>query len=204
MDNLNSALAGELLANREIGLYAVCAPSDSAPMSYSYLSHCREHIKRFAQTCIDENTMGDIYRIDFDHQLARTISGSVNLFVNEVPIGRGAEKPRFIRFSLDMSRVDRGTISNTFNFDEIYVRIQFGLSKNGEEKVYEIFESIAGINAKTYALDEEEYFEEQTDEQLRLLDDYVVTLKSFTIEVPDTFDTFNQTLILHDALFCIN
>ena len=90
----------ELLADKEAGLLAIYQ-ADGSVISAEYLSRIKRHLKEFTQRCIDDSTVGYIYRVNVTDALVKSIKKTENLFVNTLEFDNGKNPYQFIRLSMD-------------------------------------------------------------------------------------------------------
>jgi hypothetical protein len=183
----------ELMAEKDAGLLAIYH-ADGSIVSSEYILRCKNHLEKTITKCVNENTLGKIYKISLDDNLVRTITGTINLFTNTLEYDNGEAPFTFIRFNMeyDLFKKIQSTI---LDIDSIRVKINFTLKVNNDEQSYIIDEKLIELNDKAYALDWEwhEYIEGY-GQQHKLI------LNSITIEVPDDFDETKIGFVIYDIL----
>lgn len=193
ISNKEHSLPEELLANKEIGLFAI-AGSDKNVISAEYIGRCKRHIENFVEKSVRDRTLGKIYQINIDENLARTIIENNNLFVNELSYILD-DKPFAIRFDVDLDYYQRNT-NTVIPPEDIRISIDFILIRNGEEKQYNIEESITVLNDKAFRLDFSKFSGAESD-----LDEYEIILRTFEVKVPEGFNPELHTIALYEILF---
>lgn len=198
LGNLDSAIPGEILNDKEAGLFAICAPSDGKAMSFEYISRSKYHLEQFIQQCIDENTVGKIYKIALHDKLIERVEGNRNLFTNEVVFELGNTPATAVRFSMDVDVINKD-VSALVDPGEIYISTEFDLIRDGAEKTFEIVETLTDINNKAYAIDFDQVPHTEGSEP----QDCKLRMNSMSIRIPPSFNWQVNTLIINDILFAI-
>lgn len=198
LSNLDGALRGEIMTDKELGLFAVCAPSDGTAMSFEYISRSKAHLQSFIQQCIEENTVGKIYKIALHDKLIERILDNKNLFTNDVLIDLGVTPATAIRFNFDIDVVSREA-SAVVDPGEIYISIEFSLVRDGEPKNYSLIETIEDINSKAYAID----FDQVPHAEGIDIRSLGIRVNAMYIRIPPSFDFTKNMLVINDILMAI-
>lgn len=198
ISNLDAAVAGEIMTDKEAGLFAVCAPSDGTAMSFEYISRSKAHLQSFIQRCIEENTVGKIYKIALHDKLIERITDNKNLFTNDVVIELGTTPAQAIRFSFDIDVVTRAA-SAVIDPGEIYISVEFSLIRDGEPKTYSLIETIEDINSKAYAID----FDNVPHAEGVPIRDLKLRVNAMEIRIPPSFDFTKNMLVINDILMAV-
>lgn len=196
--NKKNALDNELIGNKDIGLIGIFharEDSDGYINSALYTTRIKNHLNNFLDTCIKDNTIGDIYKININDELVKVIPYSMNLFDNTVSFRKNNNLSSF-RFNIDFDLFDK--INNVvFKAHNIRIRVGFSLIKANESKDYYIDESLEDINKKAFKFDFSEY-ETQEDNV-----DYTVTLNTMEILLPSEYDNKTNVLVIYDILMAL-
>ena len=195
--NKAGALAEEMLANKDIGLFYIMTTEGNL-MSAEFLARTKRHLSNFVQRCYNEGTLGKIYQIRHTDNLVRSdMHNDDNLLTNIVPIVLPNNEPgKAIRFSFDIDVVQKAKSSHDLA-SQIGMQIGVSLTKNGTEKHYTINESIEDINVKAYAIDMEGIGPDEG------VNTYKVTIDHITFKVPVDFNVSENTIILYNSLVCV-
>lgn len=211
ISNKRDGLAEELVANKTIGLFGILSESEGPVISAEHISRCKLHLENFINKCTAENTIGKIYKINLNDELVRVITGSINLFDNEILIDCGKNNPFAFRFDIDFDVYAKDTDSHV-NLDDIKVKIQFSLKKNEYIKNYFIEEKITDLNKLAYRVDYDNIPMNSvvTDDTEQLepretTGDTTYGFKVNTLEiiVPENFDPNKINLIIHEVLLAL-
>jgi hypothetical protein len=112
------------MANKEAGLLAIFQ-SDGSVISADYLLRCKRHLESFTQRCINDGTLGSIFKISPDENLAQNITKTKNIFTDRITFNSDGETDfRFIRFGVDFDCFAKES-SAYFDPSEIRVQINF-------------------------------------------------------------------------------
>ena len=211
ISNKRDGLAEELVANKTIGLFGILSESEGPVISAEHISRCKLHLENFINKCTAENTIGKIYKINLNDELVRVITGSINLFDNEILIDCGKVNPFAFRFDIDFDVYAKDTDSHV-DLDDIKVKIQFSLKKNEYIKNYFIEEKITDLNKLAYRVD---YYNipmnpvvSDDTEQLEPRETtgdttYGFKVNTLEINVPENFDPNKINLIIHEVLLAL-
>ena len=211
ISNKRDGLAEELVANKTIGLFGILSESEGPVISAEHISRCKLHLENFINKCTAENTIGKIYKINLNDELVRVITGSINLFDNEILIDCGKNNPFAFRFDIDFDVYAKDTDSHV-DLDDIKVKIQFSLKKNEYIKNYFIEEKITDLNKLAYRVDYDNIPMNSvvTDdtEQLEPRETtgditYGFKVNTLEINVPENFDPNKINLIIHEVLLAL-
>ena len=211
ISNKRDGLAEELVANKTIGLFGILSESEGPVISAEHISRCKLHLENFINKCTAENTIGKIYKINLNDELVRVITGSINLFDNEILIDCGKVNPFAFRFDIDFDVYAKDTDSHV-DLDDIKVKIQFSLKKNEYIKNYFIEEKITDLNKLAYRVDYDNIPMNSvvTDdtEQLEPRETtgdttYGFKVNTLEINVPENFDPNKINLIIHEVLLAL-
>lgn len=211
ISNKRDGLAEELVANKTIGLFGILSESEGPVISAEHISRCKLHLENFINKCTAENTIGKIYKINLNDELVRVITGSINLFDNEILIDCGKINPSAFRFDIDFDVYAKDTDSHV-DLDDIKVKIQFSLKKNEYIKNYFIEEKITDLNKLAYRVDYDNIPMNQVvsddTEQLEPRETtgdttYGFKVNTLEINVPENFDPNKINLIIHEVLLAL-
>ena len=211
ISNKRDGLAEELVANKTIGLFGILSESEGPVISAEHISRCKLHLENFINKCTAENTIGKIYKINLNDELVRVITGSINLFDNEILIDCGKINPFAFRFDIDFDVYAKDTDSHV-DLDDIKVKIQFSLKKNEYIKNYFIEEKITNLNKLAYRVDYDNIpmnpvVGDDTEqlEPRETTGDTTYGFKVNTLEiiVPENFDPNKINLIIHEVLLAL-
>lgn len=211
ISNKRDGLAEELVANKTIGLFGILSESEGPVISAEHISRCKLHLENFINKCTAENTIGKIYKINLNDELVRVITGSINLFDNEVLIDCGKINPFAFRFDIDFDVYAKDTDSHV-DLDDIKVKIQFSLKKNEYIKNYFIEEKITDLNKLAYHIDYDNIpmnpVVTDDTEQLEPRETtgdttYGFKVNTLEINVPENFDPNKINLIIHEVLLAL-
>lgn len=211
ISNKRDGLAEELVANKTIGLFGILSESEGPVISAEHISRCKLHLENFINKCTAENTIGKIYKINLNDELVRVITGSINLFDNEILIDCGKINPFAFRFDIDFDVYAKDTDSHV-DLDDIKVKIQFSLKKNEYIKNYFIEEKITDLNKLAYRVDYDNIpmnlvVSDDTEqlEPRETTGDTTYGFKVNTLEiiVPENFDPNKINLIIHEVLLAL-
>ena len=211
ISNKRDGLAEELVANKTIGLFGILSESEGPVISAEHISRCKLHLENFINKCTAENTIGKIYKINLNDELVRVITGSINLFDNEILIDCGKINPFAFRFDIDFDVYAKDTDSHV-DLDDIKVKIQFSLKKNEYIKNYFIEEKITDLNKLAYHIDYDNIpmnpvVGDDTEqlEPRETTGDTTYGFKVNTLEiiVPENFDPNKINLIIHEVLLAL-
>ena len=211
ISNKRDGLAEELVANKTIGLFGILSESEGPVISAEHISRCKLHLENFINKCTAENTIGKIYKINLNDELVRVITGSINLFDNEILIDCGKNNPFAFRFDIDFDVYAKDTDSHV-DLDDIKVKIQFSLKKNEYIKNYFIEEKITDLNKLAYRIDYDNIpmntvVTDDTEqlEPRETTGDTTYGFKVNTLEiiVPENFDPNKINLIIHEVLLAL-
>ena len=211
ISNKRDGLAEELVANKTIGLFGILSESEGPVISAEHISRCKLHLENFINKCTAENTIGKIYKINLNDELVRVITGSINLFDNEILIECGKVNPFAFRFDIDFDVYAKDTDSHV-DLDDIKVKIQFSLKKNEYIKNYFIEEKITDLNKLAYRVDYDNIpmntVVTDDTEQLEPRETtgdttYGFKVNTLEINVPENFDPNKINLIIHEVLLAL-
>lgn len=211
ISNKRDGLAEELVANKTIGLFGILSESEGPVISAEHISRCKLHLENFINKCTAENTIGKIYKINLNDELVRVITGSINLFDNEILIDCGKINPFAFRFDIDFDVYAKDTDSHV-DLDDIKVKIQFSLKKNEYIKNYFIEEKITDLNKLAYRIDYDNIpmtpVVSDDTEQLEPRETtgdttYGFKVNTLEINVPENFDPNKINLIIHEVLLAL-
>ena len=211
ISNKRDGLAEELVANKTIGLFGILSESEGPVISAEHISRCKLHLENFINKCTAENTIGKIYKINLNDELVRVITGSINLFDNEILIDCGKNNPFAFRFDIDFDVYAKDTDSHV-DLDDIKVKIQFSLKKNEYIKNYFIEEKITDLNKLAYRIDYDNIpmntVVTDDTEQLEPRETtgdttYGFKINTLEIIVPENFDPNKINLIIHEVLLAL-
>ena len=211
ISNKRDGLAEELVANKTIGLFGILSESEGPVISAEHISRCKLHLENFINKCTAENTIGKIYKINLNDELVRVITGSINLFDNEILIDCGKNNPFAFRFDIDFDVYAKDTDSHV-DLDDIKVKIQFSLKKNEYIKNYFIEEKITDLNKLAYRVDYDNIpmntvvtdDTEQLEPRETIGDTtYGFKVNTLEINVPENFDPNKINLIIHEVLLAL-
>ena len=211
ISNKRDGLAEELVANKTIGLFGILSESEGPVISAEHISRCKLHLENFINKCTAENTIGKIYKINLNDELVRVITGSINLFDNEILIDCGKINPFAFRFDIDFDVYAKDTDSHV-DLDDIKVKIQFSLKKNEYIKNYFIEEKITDLNKLAYHIDYDNIpinsvvsnDTEQLEPRETIGDTtYGFKVNTLEINVPENFDPNKINLIIHEVLLAL-
>ena len=211
ISNKRDGLAEELVANKTIGLFGILSESEGPVISAEHISRCKLHLENFINKCTAENTIGKIYKINLNDELVRVITGSINLFDNEILIDCGKNNPFAFRFDIDFDVYAKDTDSHV-DLDDIKVKIQFSLKKNEYIKNYFIEEKITDLNKLAYRVDYDNIpmntVVTDDTEQLEPRETtgdttYGFKVNTLEINVPENFDPNKINLIIHEVLLAL-
>ena len=211
ISNKRDGLAEELVANKTIGLFGILSESEGPVISAEHISRCKLHLENFINKCTAENTIGKIYKINLNDELVRVITGSINLFDNEILIDCGKINPFAFRFDIDFDVYAKDTDSHV-DLDDIKVKIQFSLKKNEYIKNYFIEEKITDLNKLAYRVDYDNIPKNPVvsddTEQLEPRETtgdttYGFKVNTLEINVPENFDPNKINLIIHEVLLAL-
>ena len=211
ISNKRDGLAEELVANKTIGLFGILSESEGPVISAEHISRCKLHLENFINKCTAENTIGKIYKINLNDELVRVITGSINLFDNEILIDCGKINPFAFRFDIDFDVYAKDTDSHV-DLDDIKVKIQFSLKKNEYIKNYFIEEKITDLNKLAYRVDYDNIpmnaVVSDDTEQLEPRETtgdttYGFKVNTLEINVPENFDPNKINLIIHEVLLAL-
>ena len=193
ISNKDHALAEELMANKEIGLFYIFSKDGKYPLSAEYVARCKAHLAKFIQQCVHENIIGKIYKIFLDDNGAQTAIADRNFFINTVTYELGQDPIKAFRFNIDadllLKETDIGVDPKDIKF-----KVQFTLIKGTEEKKYYIEENFDDINRKAFAVDMS---------TLTAGGDYSFRIDTFQITVPPEFTPETQTIVIYDVLLAL-
>jgi hypothetical protein len=184
----------ELLADKEAGLLAIYQ-ADGSVISAEYLSRIKRHLKEFTQRCIDDSTVGYIYRVNVTDALVKSIKKTENLFVNTLEFDNGKNPYQFIRLSMDSDLFNKHEYI-PLDLNNVKVKVNFTLTADEESHSYEFEEKVSEVNNKAYGIDYDEFDFLETDE----ISKFTMTINSITIIVPDNFNTSQFGFNIHDIL----
>lgn len=199
ISNKRDGLAEELVANKTIGLFGILSESEGPVISAEHISRCKLHLENFINKCTAENTIGKIYKINLNDELVRVITGSINLFDNEILIDCGKINPFAFRFDIDFDVYAKDTDSHV-DLDDIKVKIQFSLKKNEYIKNYFIEEKITDLNKLAYRID---YDNIPMNPVVTGDTTYGFKVNTLEINVPENFDPNKINLIIHEVLLAL-
>ena len=211
ISNKRDGLAEELVANKTIGLFGILSESEGPVISAEHISRCKLHLENFINKCTAENTIGKIYKINLNDELVRVITGSINLFDNEILIGCGKINPFAFRFDIDFDVYAKDTDSHV-DLDDIKVKIQFSLKKNEYIKNYFIEEKITDLNKLAYHIDYDNIpmnpvvtddIEQLEPRETTGDTTYGFKVNTLEIIVPENFDPNKINLIIHEVLLAL-
>jgi hypothetical protein len=220
ISNKKYAHEEELMANKEAGLLAIYQ-KDGSVISADHLLRCKRHVEKFTEKCINDGTLGRLYKISPDDNLVQPVKESKNLFTETLGFDSEGEADfRFIRFSLDydcFAKVpeavfDPASIRVQINFThtikenpepgETYIdqngyikTVTEGMYPENPKKSYNIEENLADINEKVYSIDYQWYPGDTANNR--------ITLNSFDIILPADFNPTQVGFVIHDILFAI-
>lgn len=194
--NQDHAFPQEMLSQKDVGLFFIKGDNGNI-VSAEYIARCKKHLEHFTQKCVNENTIGVIYKVNIDKNFVQTVINDDNLFVNSVDIPLEAPIKAF-RFNIDADLI---SASNSVGVDpkDIVFEIQFSIYKNNEKKSYYVSENFDDINTKVFAVD----YNVLAPSVPNVADTYAFSLDAFTVRVPVGFDMTAQTIVIHDVLFAL-
>ena len=124
ISNKKYAHEEELMANKEAGLLAIFQ-KDGSVISADHLLRCKRHLEQFTQKCINDGTLGKVYKISPNEDLVQNIKSTQNLFTDTLTFNSPGEVDfSFIRFSIDYDCFAKET-SAVFDPADIRVQINF-------------------------------------------------------------------------------
>ena len=196
--NKKNALDEELIGDKDIGLIGIFHSkenSDGFITSALYTTRIKNHMNKFLDTCIRDNTIGDVYKININDELIKIVPYTMNLFDNTITFNKNTE-PSSFRFSIDFDFFDK-TNNTVFKANDINIRIGFVLSKDNESKNYYIEESLEDINKKAFKFDFSVYENQDPSE------DYKLTLNTMEIILPAGYNNRDNVLVIYDILMAL-
>ena len=131
--------------------------------------------------------------------MVRVITGSINLFDNEILIDCGKINPIAFRFDIDFDVYAKDTDSHV-DLDDIKVKIQFSLKKDEYIKNYFIEEKITDLNKLAYRVD---YDNIHMNPVVTSNTTYGFKVNTLEIIVPENFDPNKINLIIHEVLLAL-
>ena len=197
ISNKDHAIAEELLANKEIGLFYIFSKDGKYPLSAEYVARCKEHLTKFIKQCVHENTIGKIYKIFLDDNGAATAIADRNFFINTVTYELGDTPIKAFRFNIDGDLFAKD-VGIAIDPREIKFKVQFSLIKGNVVKKYYIEENFEDINRKAFAVDME-----SLNAELNSGGDYSFRIDTFQVIVPNTFTPDTQTIVIYDILLAL-
>lgn len=209
----------ELMANKEAGLLAIYQ-QDGSVISAEHLLRCKRHFELFTQRCINDGTLGKIYKISPDDNLVQTITATKNIFTDKLTFDSVKKVDfQYLRFGVDFDCFNKTDSSIIFNPNDIRVQINFthrieevpwspsdsfdpetgepipGPEDPNPRKSYNIEETLPELSRKVYAVDYSWYDGDTAKNS--------IILNSFDIIVPTGFDPAKIGLVIHDILFVL-
>ena len=183
----------ELMAEKNAGLLAIYH-ADGSIVSSEYILRCKNHLEKTITQCVNENTLGSVYKISPDENLVQTITGTVNLFTNTIEFENGDAPFTFIRFNMEYDLFQKAD-SALIDTCGIHIKINFSLHVNNDTRSYLIDEPLVNLNNKAYALDWDWHEYRPGYEE-----NHKITINSFTVEVPIGFDENQVGFVIYDIL----
>lgn len=216
ISNKRDGLAEELVANKTAGLFGILTESGGQVISAEHIGRCKTHLENFINKCTMENTIGKIYKINLNDELVRVITGSINLFDNEVLIDCGKVNPFAFRFDIDFDVYAKETDSHV-SLDDLKVKIEFSLKKDIYIKNYFIEEKLIDLNKLAYHIDydsipmsaefidETEVDDDTTNDENNTNSNTTYGFKINTLEiiVPEDFDPNKHNIVIHEVLLAL-
>lgn len=193
MANRDHAFKEEMLANKEVGIFFIKTQEGNI-VSAEYVARCKKHLESFIQRCIQENTIGKIFKVNIDPSQVQTVISDDNLFVNSINIPLEKKISAF-RFNIDADLISRAE-GIAVDPKDIVFEIQFTLRKNQDSRSYYVSENFDDINKKVFGVDYDQFADKANNT-------FAFSLDAFTVRVPNNFDASKQTIVVHDALFAL-
>ena len=139
----------EMMANKDAGMFAIYH-KDGSVVSAHHLHRCKNHLQNFITRCLEDGTVGRIYKIMPDDNLVQAVKYSNrNLFTNKIAIGCESDPIDFLRLDFDVDLFSK-TDNTVFDTSEILVNFIFTLKKGSKIKRYNISEPLRTINTKNF------------------------------------------------------
>lgn len=190
----------ELLSEKSIGLFAIYQ-EDGNVLSADQIQREKKHLTDFANTCINDRTVGKIYKLNIDDNLVQNIIATQNLFANTVEISNVNKPFHFFRLSIDADCFVKED-SAYFDPSTITATLTFSLTKNGVAKKYQIEESVTNLDRRAFAMDYT-VLDELSPDAEDGDNSYTIILNSLVITLSEDFDDTKYGYVIRDILFAI-
>lgn len=193
VNNRTNGFDEEMVSVKDCGLFGIMDVNKNV-VSGEYLARSRVHLDRFVNRLINDNTVGKLYKITVDDNLVRAVYNEESVLANSLIYDYQSVKINAFRFDFDIDLIMKQT-SGIIHDKDVKISIDFGITKGTERKTFNVEESMSNINSKAFKVD---YSLFSDDREL-----YIFTIDGIKIIPPETFDSANQAIILHDILLCI-
>lgn len=186
----------ELLANKDVGMMGIATGEQKHILSHEYLVRTKTHLNNFVNRCIQDNTLGKLYKLTVSDTLAVLITdGETNLVADSsIAVNNTDTKIKGIRFNFDVDVIDPST-SALVHYKDITISIGMTLSIGSFSKAISIQNSLAYINTTAYAMDYAGLEQATGDVKVRI--------DSIVITPGQSFDYNTARIALYDILVCV-
>ena len=196
--NKANAMDEEFIGDKDVGLlgiYHVNENSTGYIASALYTTRIKNHLTLFLDTCIRDNTIGKVYKININDELIKVVPYTMNLFDNVVRTESSTAFKSF-RFSIDYDYFDK--INNVmFKANDVKARIGFVVTRGTESKNYYIEESLENINKKAYKLDYSVFTNQENT------NNFTIVFNTMEIILPQDYDNKTYLLVIYDILLSL-
>jgi len=186
----------ELLANKDVGMMGIATGEQKHILSHEYMVRTKTHLNNFVNRCIQDNTLGKLYKLTVSDTLAMLITDGVTNLVadSNIVVNNTDTKIKGIRFNFDVDVIDPSA-SALLHYKDITITINMTLFVGSLSKPISIQNSLAYINTTAYAIDYSGLENGIGDVKIRI-DSVVITPGA-------SFDYNTARIALYDILVCV-